>query len=69
MFASEDAIRTLTGYKRPADQIRWLRANGYRFRLSRAGRPVVLESEIERDLKRDGAPAESPDFSIFDEVD
>lgn len=31
----------LTGYKRSADQVRWLERNGIPFILNRLGRPVV----------------------------
>lgn len=50
MFLSEDEVQDLTGYKRPADQRRWLDRNGIGYLVSARGRPVVLKSELERAL-------------------
>lgn len=40
-FLDPDELQTLTGYKRAADQIRWLEANGVPHMVNRLGRPVV----------------------------
>jgi hypothetical protein len=40
-FLDDGDLLRLTGYKRPADQARWLDDNGYPFVLNRLGRPVV----------------------------
>jgi hypothetical protein len=40
-FLDDDDLKRLTGYKRPADQARWLEDNGIPFILNRLGRPVV----------------------------
>lgn len=48
-FLQPDELLTLTGYKRPADQARWLQEHGIPFLLNRLGRPVVrrdLRAEI-----------------------
>lgn len=48
-FLDADDLVTLTGYKRPADQIRWLERNGVPYTVNRLGRPVVrrdLETQI-----------------------
>lgn len=48
-FLDAAELVTLTGYKRPADQIRWLLRNHIPHNVNRLGRPVVLrnlQSEI-----------------------
>ncbi len=40
-FLEHDELVTLTGYKRPADQIRWLGENGVPYMVNRLKRPVV----------------------------
>lgn len=50
MFLTPEELQSLTDRKRPADQARWLAANGYRFALSAAGRPKVLHAEVDRHL-------------------
>lgn len=45
-----DQILEVTGYKRPADQMRWLRDHGWIFTLNAAGRPVVSRAYAERRL-------------------
>ena len=47
MFLSSDDIFELTGFKRTASQIKWLRTNGIRFLIGGDGKPRVLESQIE----------------------
>ena len=41
MFLTEQEIADLTGYKRNADQRRWLTSNGWIFETARTGRPIV----------------------------
>lgn len=48
MFLSQEQLAELTGYKRMAEQKRWLRANEVRFLVDRWGRPRVLVAEVER---------------------
>lgn len=48
-FLDAQDLQTLTGYKRPADQIRWLERNGVPFTVNRLNRPVVrrdLETQV-----------------------
>lgn len=40
-FLSPAEIETLTGYKRPADQVRWLQRNAIPYLLDRCRRPVI----------------------------
>lgn len=40
-FLDPDELRTLTGYKRAADQIRWLEAKGVPHLVNALGKPVV----------------------------
>jgi hypothetical protein len=37
----------LTGYKRAAEQARWLKENGFKFRLDRLGKPRVDHAHYE----------------------
>lgn len=50
MFLTPEELADLTDRRRPADQARWLRENGYRFALSAAGRLKVLRAEVDRHL-------------------
>lgn len=52
-FLDPDELRTLTGYKRAADQIRWLEAKGVPHVVNRLNRPVVR-----RDLEKQVAEPE-----------
>lgn len=45
-FLSRDEVRELTGYIRPADQIRWLRRQGLLFWINARGRPVVPRDAV-----------------------
>lgn len=47
MFLTQQELRDLTDYKRPSDQIRWLRRNGYLFHISGNKRPVVVRSHAD----------------------
>ena len=38
---SPEQLCELTGYKRGAEQARWLKENGFKFRLDRLGKPRV----------------------------
>lgn len=40
-FLDDGDLERLTGYKRAADQIRWLEDNGYPFIRNAKGRPVM----------------------------
>lgn len=57
LFLTPDEIETLTEYKQPARQIRWLTRNGYRFDVSARGRPKVLRSALDSGKgKKSGGP-------------
>ena len=48
-FLDPAELQTLTGYKRAADQIRWLEDNGVPHHVNRLKRPVVrrdLETQV-----------------------
>lgn len=67
MFLTAEEIRTLTGYKRAADQCSWLEKRGWTFERSAAGAPVVSRSHAEMKLGGDskatpGIPW-APDFA------
>lgn len=44
IFLYVDEIENITGYVRPAAQIRWLTENGWKFTVSGKGKPVVARS-------------------------
>ena len=46
MFLSREELRQLTGYKRPAEQRRWLSENGYAFEVRGDGRPALLWEQV-----------------------
>lgn len=46
MFLTAEDLRQLTGYCRPADQIRWLRRQGLLFWINARGRPVVPRDAV-----------------------
>jgi len=50
MFLSPEEIVRLTGWKRPAQQIGWLRDHGYKFDVNGLNRPVVAIAEANRKL-------------------
>lgn len=41
IYLNAEELEALTGYKRSADQIRWLRRNGIPFTANSKGDPVV----------------------------
>ena len=45
MFLSDEQQRSLTGYKRPADQRRWLVDHGWAFEIRADGKNRVLIEE------------------------
>jgi hypothetical protein len=50
-----EQLHELTGYKRGAEQARWLKDNGFKFRLDRLGKPRVDRAHYE--TRMGGAPA------------
>lgn len=55
IFLEPAELVVLTGYKRPADQARWLERNRIPFTVNRLGRPVVR-----RDM--DKSPLAAPEL-------
>lgn len=47
---SDRELRELTGYERPADQIKWLERNGVKYTLRRDGQPRTTCSEYRHAL-------------------
>lgn len=65
MFLSQLELFCLTDYKRPSDQIRWLRERGYRFEIGASGRPKVLRLSVEQRLENHGKPrTKTPRFDL-----
>lgn len=50
MFLTKEEVHELTGYVRSADQRKWLKTRGWKFEISRLGRPVVLRIHVEEML-------------------
>lgn len=67
VFLTAEDLCSLTGYRKPALQRRWLFQNGYRFAVRADGRPAVLRSAIEASLTgRTRAMPVEPDFSVLE---
>ena len=47
MFLTTEELRDLSGYQKPALQIRWLAENDYSFDIRCDGRPVVSRTHYE----------------------
>jgi hypothetical protein len=47
VFLSRLELQTLTGHKQSAGQTRWLRRQGFHFRVDAVGHVVVLETEVQ----------------------
>lgn len=45
-----EQLYELTGYKRGAEQARWLKENGFKFRLDRLGKPRVDRAHYENKM-------------------
>ena len=50
LFLTPDELHCLTGYRRTADQRRWLTAHDWRFEVSAIGRPIVSRQHAEAKL-------------------
>ena len=56
MFLTDTDLHSLTGYKRPAEQRRWLTAHGWAFEVRADGKNRVLIQEVQtRMLTRNAA--------------
>ena len=53
MFLTKLQTQELTGYKIPSAQIRWLKENGFMFKIGADGYPRVLMAEIESQMLTD----------------
>ena len=47
MFLTANELQELSGYQKPALQIRWLADNGYSFDVRGDGKPVVSRAHYE----------------------
>lgn len=54
MFLTADELATLTGYRRPGAQIRWLRSRAIKHYVNGVGHPVVARAWL--DVDRDAIP-------------
>lgn len=52
MFLTPDELYALTGYRRPAWQIRWLRAQGIEPYISARGDVVITRDAVEAVLRQ-----------------
>ena len=69
MFLSASELQELTGYQKPALQIRWLSDNGYSFDVRCDGRPVV--SRVYYEGRHQGPNAQRrarPNLAALDQV-
>jgi hypothetical protein len=67
-FTSE--LESLTGYRKPALQRRWLLENGYSFDVRADGRPSVIVQQVTarqlKGLAAGGRSSRLPDFTALD---
>ena len=47
MWLTAEEIEYMTGFKRPSDQIEWLKKNKVRYAIARQKKPRVLQSHVE----------------------
>lgn len=57
MFLSKEELRTLTGYQRAHDQIKWLKRQEVPHLVSAGGYPIVSRAGLESILNPKAAPA------------
>ena len=65
MFLTPAELYDLTGYKRRADQLAWLKARGYKHEINALGRIIVSRAHVDHKLGAGVPPAPEPDFSVF----
>jgi len=66
-FLTKDDLVSLTGYKRAAEQRRWLIKNGYAFDVRGDGRPALLWGQVEaRNSRSDKRRASGPNLGALD---
>ena len=56
MFLTDEELEQLTGTKRPSKMIKWLRAEGFTFRVDRNGWPVVSADHVKQVLCGTASP-------------
>jgi hypothetical protein len=57
LFLNSDELHALTGYRRGAEQLAWLRKRGWRFETNAAGAPRVARAYFERRMVGEAATA------------
>jgi hypothetical protein len=66
MIVAPEDLETLTGYRRPSAQSRWLRDNGWKYTVNVLGHPVVALDEFKRQLVGGRTPAnQTPIFEAI----
>ena len=67
MFLTADQLHELTGYKRPAYQVKWLATNRVHFYVRADGRPVVTEEAIgPPEGHKSGRRPSEPNYAALD---
>lgn len=64
MFLTPEQLLDLTGYRRHAEQVKWLRKNGVKVFVRRDGAPRVLLCDLERRPER--RTVREPDFGAME---
>jgi len=71
MFLTKLQTQELTGYKIPSAQIRWLKENGFMFKIGADGYPRILICEMESQMLSNSKPTknivrqETPNFEAL----
>ena len=68
LFLASDEVVTLTGYKLPARQTKWLQAKGWRFEINGNRKPIIARKYAEKMLGCGGQGEPSrpqPNFSAL----
>ncbi len=67
MFLSATELQELTGYKRPADQRRWLVSHGWSFEIRADGKNIVLIEEARNRLltRKSSSRSTEPDLDAL----
>ncbi len=53
LFLNKEELEDLTGYKRGADQARWLRSKGYYVEVNALGIPRITQNQIDEKRRID----------------
>lgn len=65
MFLDPAEIAKLTGYKRRANQLLWLKDEGYPHKVNRRGEIIISRAYVEAKLGLGKPPPPEPDFSVY----